>query len=1300
METTQQEFEAHGSPPPCPKCGSSMQLRTARRGRNAGNQFWGCSAFPSCRGTRDVDDEPTKPSQSLPTANSVADASEQPRSFAALPVTWVEGAARTEYVSEYVSVGAMPGIFREELAHQPDLDPILSQCVLLAPRARPRSGASDHARLVSALLVKMLQRGRNPLPTLAVEREALRASGLAQSTINLADEGEEEGWELRPGSVSRINPKGLMVVAAERSTFEMDPAFDFVPGSHTALLQSDAEVKFLDHWVPETLGPSAGHWFTPQASLDTLLGSRGLDEQGARRVDFLFHHPGSPPLAIEIDGSEHESAILVDEARDESLRAIGIEVLRVPNDEIDAGAGPALDQVRHKCVRALTATSPSRTDKLAGNLILDCSDAARVQFALARAIGYGWLTAGEEWLIDLVGAGTVSISGVYDLLRLLIGFDTLYGGCSVPTVCTVRSDDGISVTWQLDDDGEWRKVSDNEAKDESIRIAIERRASPYHRIESNGRPDFIIRRAFLPVDFSAEQQSDFGHRVITPRTYEEARPVLTNFLRFVFRKRNFRPMQGQAIFNTLRQNDSVVLLPTGAGKSLIYQLAGLLMPGVTLVVDPLISLIEDQVEGLRSYGIDRAAPIASNLSTPEDRRRLLLSVERGEYYFVLHSPERMQSPAFRNALRALTEVALVNLAVIDEAHCVSEWGHDFRPAYLHLADNLRRFGRDDTDAPPPLLALTGTASRAVLRDMLADLGIDKNRSDSLIRPESFDRAELTFEVVRTAPPEDPKAKLRGVMNSIPRRFGLPSGEFFRRAGRNTASGIVFVPTVKARDYGLKDAREAVRSATRAQVTMYSGGPPYGTDRAAWDVEKRENASSFKQNDVPILVATKAYGMGIDKPNVRYTVHFGMPSSLESFYQEVGRAGRDRKPARCVAVFSEYDPDRSDRLLDPNLDLPALRQRFDSETGNVKTRDDISRALWFHLQGFNGVNQDIDDLKNVLDIFEDISTPRLVELPFDSDEDKKRKEKSIYRLLRIGVIADYAVDFGACKFDIQVRSFDFDHCRKSLLDYVHSAQPAKAVVLARRLDEIDTENANEAALELASNLIEFTYDVIERSRRRMIQEAVLLARQAEDNDEIRARLLDYLQEGFGAERIEQLLESEEIDLAEWHDLACKAQTPMDAGELRGLCIRALETYPDHPGLLLTRAIAETMCSDHDDTVSTQGLATAFRRAFVDYELAQQDIEAAIDALFELALTRANGLGFPLVVSLLELDEVEPALSFAATKGLRGGSELKGSNVRAATATRRLRDMVIGLETAVDRVVNRYEAPGVDRALTGA
>ena len=731
------------------------------------------------------------------------------------------------------------------------------------------------------------------------------------------------------------------------------------------------------------------------------------------------------------------------------------------------------------------------------------------------------------------------------------------------------------------------------------------------------------------------------------------------------------------------------------------------MPGLTLVVDPLISLIEDQVEGLRAYGVDRAVSITSSLATREERTHLLARVERGEYQFVLHSPERLQSPEFRETLRALSETSLVNLAVIDEAHCVSEWGHDFRPAYLNLSNNLRRLGADRGAHPPPLLALTGTASRAVLRDMLADLGIDRNRSDALIRPESFDRAELSFEIVHTSPTEYPQAALRGVLNSLPGKFGFPRTEFYRPSGRNTASGIVFVPTVNARVHGLTDARDVVRKATGTDVTLYSGGPPRGIDNSdKWDTEKRDNAARFKSNRVPVLVATKAFGMGIDKPNIRYTVHFGMPGSLESFYQEAGRAGRDRQSARCTVIFSEYDQNRTDELLSPDRDLEELRTLWEKVSRNRQLDDDVTRALFFHLRTFNGMEREIRDVEYMLDEIGELSARRQVLLPFGKDEDsRKGRERAVCRLLRLGVIRDYEVEYGRRQFTIHVEKFDAERCRGSLLEYVCAAQPAKGRLFARRAAEIDSGNPRDAVLALARMLIEFTYDVVERSRRRMIQESALLARQSRDDKDIRVRLLDYLQEGLGAERIEQLLGSEEIDLAAWWDLVDKVQTPMDAGELRGLCVRALESYPDHPGLLLVRATAESMCSDHDDAVSSQGIGAAIRTSIAKYEHAQSEIESIIDSLFDLALTRAPDLGLPLTYALLDLDDGEPDdkhrhLAFASKMGLAKAHELGDSRVRVAAAARAIRGTVNQLASLVDRVVGRYDTPEVAKALKGA
>ncbi len=1269
-----------------------MELRTARKGRNAGGKFWGCTEFPSCRGTRDVGDDPEREEPDQPS----------PRPDL-LPVEWTEGARRAEFVPEYVSVGAMTGILHDRLCQDARLQQVLSQCLLLSRRDRTRHGTAD-SRFASALLLKILRRGKTPLATLNVEREALRAHGFLDQVSEFAADSPEIGWDPRRGTRLRARPESVVSTATERKDFVLDPAFDFDAESDKSLLQlqSDAEAQFLKEWVPRALGSSAGHWFTPQAPLDKLIESGGMgDGSGARRIDFLFNHPGGPPLAIEIDGPEHDATVDVDKARDESLRSIGIDVLRVANAEVSHGRGTVFDRIRTRCQEAFNALPPITDDeKAAASLTIECATAAKVQFAVARAVEYGWLTADEDWEIDISGAGSPAAAGVRDALELLAGFDVLYGVRSVPATCTVRADDQFRVTWRRKGGHEWVETTDNNAPGERLSISVESWASPFHKSSDGRRHDFVIRPAFVPALIATEQSFHPYRRAVTTATYHEASSPLRMFLRSVFRKREFRPRQDEAIFNALRQNDCVVLLPTGAGKSIIYQLAGLLMPGLTLVVDPIIALIEDQVEGLRAYGIDRAVAITGALDGAE-HERLLRRVERGEYQFVLHSPERLQSPQFRSALHALVACSLVNLSVIDEAHCVSEWGHDFRPAYLNLGNNLRRLGADRENISPPLLALTGTASRAVLRDMLTDLGIDKGRSDALVRPESFDRPEIRFEIVRTSPREDPQAALRGVLNALPGKFRLPRTEFYRPSGRDTPSGIVFVPTVKARTYGLRDARNIVRQATGSEVTIYSGKSPWRgdsrDDRRKWDAEKRDNAAAFKANQVPVLVATKAFGMGIDKPNIRYTVHFGMPMSLESFYQEAGRAGRDRKPARSTVVFSEYDRSRSDKLIDSDPDLDTLHEQFKELDQNRQTGDDVTRALWFHLQAFSGAGQEIDDAQKLIDAIGDLSSSQRMELPIGDDDDRKRREKAICRLLKLGVILDYEVDFGGKKFVIHANPFDFDRCRQRLTDYVRAAKPGKSQPFVRRANEINADGPRDAALALTRMLIEFTHDEIERSRRLTIREAVLLARQASSDSAIRKRLLDYLQEGLGAERIEQLLESEEVELSAWWELVGKVQTEMDAGELRGLCIRALESDPDHPGLLLTRALTEAMCSDHDIIVASKGISNAIRAGVETYEVSQTDIESIIDKMFDLVATRARDIGPPLTKELLDLADTQPDCAFVEPTVSRCAAELDDPRVRVVVATRRIRNVIDQLERAAARVVRQYEAPSIAEAL---
>ena len=188
-----------------------------------------------------------------------------------------------------------------------------------------------------------------------------------------------------------------------------------------------------------------------------------------------------------------------------------------------------------------------------------------------------------------------------------------------------------------------------------------------------------------------------------------------------------------------------------------------------------------------------------------------------------------------------------------------------------------------------------------------------------------------------------------------------------------------------------------------------------------------------------------------------------------------------------------------------------------KTTTKTTRDDIMRAFWFHLDGFYGVTDEINDVKRLLNGMGSLSSRRTISLPFGADAQKKKTEKALFRLLRIGVISDYEVDFGARKFTVIVEPFELEQCKKLLLDYISAAQPAKSKIVARQLNEIESGNPKTGAFELSRILIEFIYDVVERSRRRMIQESVFLARSAYSDVDVRTRLLDYLQEGLGAER---------------------------------------------------------------------------------------------------------------------------------------------------------------------------------------
>jgi ATP-dependent DNA helicase RecQ len=1140
-----------------------------------------------------------------------------------LPVAWSDRVSRANWFTEYTTIGSLPDFVREIVDGADErLINVLSQAQVLSKKSRPRKSSQD-ASLIAGLLLKVLQRGRAPLPTLSIEQAAIDRRGLRDLVV---DDGQTELQFRLATKALQAEGSSILSHLCRRSIFSLDE--DLSSGSN--LFDSERERIFIKTIVPKIFGPQAGQWFWPQASLDTLLQQLGENQFGGRRVDFLVAHPIAGTLAIEIDGDDHRDDPVVDADRDASLAQLGIQVLRIPNSEIDAGYGPALQSLE----TSLSALKEGLTSKDGLNVaeaINDCQRASKFQFALAKALQFGWLTHQTCWRIQTVSEDGTALSATLDFLEMLSALDCLYGVTTAPD--EVNLSDGGRVYQLTKKGGAWSFKSTRKkmSGDDVLSVAVSGTAGPFQLLtQAELAADIVIRPCYLPLTFALSASFANVRRPVAQGDAGQQTEAVRTFLRQIFRKKNFRPLQAEACLNTLRQIDSVVLLPTGAGKSIIYQLAGLLMPGVTMVVDPIVSLIEDQVEGMANYGIDRVAAITSMVSSEHERRQILLGVERGEYQFVLHSPVRLQSPAFRTTLRALAETSLINLAVIDEAHCVSEWGHDFVPAYLNLGRNIREFCKDSRGIPPPLLALTGTASRAVLRDLLTELDIDRSQPDALIRPASFDRSELRFRISRPGRATDVDAALRGTLNALPELFGIPKSEFYRPSGKETASGIIFVPFVDGRTHGVLHVKDEVTSTTHAPTTVYSGRAPNGLS-GDWETQKRANVKQFKCNETPILVSTKAFGMGIDKPNIRFTVHVGMPGSLEAFYQEAGRAGRDRKVAQCAVIFSEHDPARTDFLLNPSLDLSEVKERYEEVAGRKSVRDDVTRALWFHLNSFSGEDDEIAAITDMLASVPLGQHADEVRVPFHSDERRNQDERALHRLVRLGVVRDYEVDYGSRYFTVYTRGFDPEFCRNSVILYVRGSQPGRAKSIAQQLEAIPADDISHFVHALAKIFVDFVYDVIERSRRRAIQEAVLLARNSVRDEEIRQRLLDYLQEGLGAEQLQTLIDRPDIDFAPWFDMLEKAQTAIEAGEIRGLAIRALESYPDHPGLLVLRAVSEMLCPDADDGIAHQALEVVMEQAPERYAINVNELANLTEWLCAVALQQTPAMAIPLALA---------------------------------------------------------------------
>jgi len=1027
--------------------------------------------------------------------------------------------------------------------------------------------ADEEAKFVGAVLAKIAQRGFPAPCSLDLERFLLDQARQA-GWLEYAEDKKAGTFIFRVKNYRKNLPNLLKACFFTELLLQDEEVESLL--EHYLSLCTSSEGEFYDMVYRSCPDPRLALFLAPQRLMITMVRlTRPREEMqivaGDQRVDFAVEVPNLVEdkwlrIVVEIDDASHQGKGQqeLDAQRDRLLKINGWEVWRLNVKEKSRWKERANELVRMlrnaitdeilQAAREIREKLSEKSRQALTDLVFLPIAEAQISVLIAR-----WLHANGTATVRIANPQKLNLQPVLDCVNeYLTQLERLYGLRHFGRPVLANSEDDANVVYFLSPSAQaWDYLSLQTPK--------------------------LVAPTFVFSDYEdALLTESLPRSVPNEVSQDDLEQALTYFLQNLFRKVEFREGQMAIIRRSLQHKPVVGLLPTAAGKSLCYQMASLLQPGFTIIVQPLRSLMWDQQDNLDAMGIHRSTAIMSHAEvTPDEEDRLkeegYRAIEQGFRFFVFISPERFQIPEFREQVKTFVINQPIPYCVVDEAHCVSEWGHDFRPAYLNLgrlvADLCSHHGYR-----PVFIALTGTASQNVLTDILRELNIGD--PDATVVPESFDRSELNFEVIKVKV-EERLGYLKSLLKNL---LGYRPGQPLK----DLPSGLIFTYFVNDRQLGVAHLRNALLDAfpeLRDKIDLYSGSKPYWFEESDrdWELWKIKLQHRFKRNETPIFICTHSFGMGIDKPDIRFTIHAMLPRSLEEFYQQAGRAGRDGTNSHCIIIFTDDQPKLADKILDP-LQVPI------EETGELvkqipkNQQSDALRNIWFLRNSFLGKDLDKAIVNYVWQALAQQLPARegdrkRVEIPFDflpdnlvkgegdlSERKQQALEKAIYRLLVVGAVEDYEKDYTGRKFIVHLTRHTIQSLQERFSEYL--SRYATEGEISRYIPKVLPRNYNEAVRLYVYQVIEFVYDHIERRRRRAMWEMLQAAR---DSKKFREQLMAYMEESEFTQPVKEL--TKRILPSEWFDLIDKAEGVDGIVKLFGACRRQLEEFPEHPGLLL-------------------------------------------------------------------------------------------------------------------------------------